>query len=238
MSNDILTLQQFYNSNLGRVFELSITSQIKKFWHNAKKEHVLGIGYCLPYLIHYYHDAESIIYATMAHQGVTAWPPGEDTNCATLVYEDLLPFAGSSFDKILVIHGLEESHSTQKILRELWRVLKENGQLIIITPNRRGLWIQSEQLSLDYNHLYTMSQLSQEMRQTSFTILNKSSFLYHVPNQNHFTKKVSYILQYIGPLLLPQFSGMLCIQATKHVITMSRAYSIAHKDKPIRVDIS
>lgn len=238
MSNDILTLQQFYRSNLGRTFEVEVTSQIQKLWRNAKKEQVLGIGYCLPYLIHYYHDAERIIYATMAHQGVTTWPPGEDTNCATLVYEDSLPFAGSSFDKILVMHGLEETHSTQKFLRELWRVLKENGQLIIITPNSRGLWMQAKQVPLGYKHLYTMSQLSREMKQTSFTTLNKSPFLYHVPNQNHFTKKISYILQYIGPLLLPQFSGMLCIQATKHVITMSRAYSIAHKDKPVRVDIS
>ena len=233
MSNDILTLQQFYNSKLGRIFETEIAKQIQALWPNTKGEKILGIGYCLPYLIPYYHESERIIYAMPAHQGIMSWPPSEDTNSATLVYENSLPFDGSSFDKILVVHAFEESRTAQQLLKELWRTLKENGRLIIIVPNRHGIWAQSEHTPLGYSHPYTMSQLQSILHRASFTTLNAIHCLYSIPSNNKAGTYLSPALKYIGPLLLTRFSGALCVQATKQVITISRTHAVNPKPSPV-----
>ena len=35
---------------------------------------------------------------------------------------------------------LEWSEKPRDLLRELWRVLAPNGRLLLVVPNRRGLW--------------------------------------------------------------------------------------------------
>ena len=51
-----------------------------------------------------------------------------------------LPFPDLAFDRILVIHGVEPYGHDERLLRELWRVLKDDGRLLVVAPNRMGLW--------------------------------------------------------------------------------------------------
>ncbi|MCJ7597898.1 MAG: class I SAM-dependent methyltransferase, partial [Methyloceanibacter sp.] len=48
-----------------------------------------------------------------------------------------------SADCILLVHMLEGSENARELLRELWRVLSPQGRLLIVVPNRRGLWRNS-----------------------------------------------------------------------------------------------
>jgi ubiquinone/menaquinone biosynthesis C-methylase UbiE len=48
-----------------------------------------------------------------------------------------MPFADSSFDKIIMIEVIEHVEHDEKAFLELARVLKENGMLFITTPNGR-----------------------------------------------------------------------------------------------------
>ena len=43
-------------------------------------------------------------------------------------------------DRILLVHMLEWSEKPLDLLHELWRVLAPNGRLLLVVPNRRGLW--------------------------------------------------------------------------------------------------
>src|SRR5688572_26501638 len=55
-----------------------------------------------------------------------------------LVYGDLmtgLPFANSSFDKVIMSEVLEHLPSDIKGLREIRRILKKGGKLILTVPN-------------------------------------------------------------------------------------------------------
>jgi 2-polyprenyl-3-methyl-5-hydroxy-6-metoxy-1,4-benzoquinol methylase len=55
---------------------------------------------------------------------------------------DRLPFADGLFDKIFCLEVIEHiEHSVNlQILREFFRVLKPDGQLILTTPNYRSAW--------------------------------------------------------------------------------------------------
>ena len=58
--------------------------------------------------------------------------------------EDALPFPDLCFDRILLMHGLEVAENARRLLREVWRVLKDDGLLLVVAPNRRGLWAHVE----------------------------------------------------------------------------------------------
>ena len=57
-----------------------------------------------------------------------------------LVDDTELPLIDEGADRILLVHMLEWSEKPRELLRELWRVLAPNGRLLLVVPNRRGLW--------------------------------------------------------------------------------------------------
>ena len=52
-------------------------------------------------------------------------------NLTCTVEEDALPFPDLMFDKVLLVHGLEAADNARRMLREVWRVLKDDGRLLI-----------------------------------------------------------------------------------------------------------
>jgi SAM-dependent methyltransferase len=54
--------------------------------------------------------------------------------------EEPLPFAHSSFDKVLFLDTLEHLREREKVLREIKRVLKRGGMLLLSAPNRETSW--------------------------------------------------------------------------------------------------
>jgi SAM-dependent methyltransferase len=62
-------------------------------------------------------------------QGVEIWPAGA-RNLSALAAEDALPFANAFFDRILLVHAIEESPDPVALLREVWRVLSPSGRVV------------------------------------------------------------------------------------------------------------
>ena len=75
--------------------------------------------------------------------GAARWPAGAP-NLSCTAEEDALPFPDLVFDRVLMIHGLEAAENARRMLRETWRVLKDDGRLLIVAPNRTGLWAYLE----------------------------------------------------------------------------------------------
>ncbi|MDD2780903.1 class I SAM-dependent methyltransferase [Sulfuricurvum sp.] len=51
-------------------------------------------------------------------------------------FEDNIPFANNEFDNVTILDVLEHIHDQDKVLREIHRVLKKEGVLIITTPQK------------------------------------------------------------------------------------------------------
>jgi len=78
-----------------------------------------------------------------AQQGVEIWP-GRAPNLAALTGEDSLPFRNAMFDRILLVHALEESPDPLAMLREVWRVMAPSGRVVVVVAARNGPWANSE----------------------------------------------------------------------------------------------
>ena len=65
-----------------------------------------------------------------------------------------------SVDRVLLVHGLESSEYQRELLREVWRVLTGEGRLLVVAPNRRGIWARLERTPLGWGQPYSTGQLS------------------------------------------------------------------------------
>src|SRR5215469_16220849 len=86
--------------------------------------------------------ARRIVAAMPAQQGVEVWPSPSgyggagEGNLSCLADEEALPFPNAMFDRVLVVHGLEESDDPLSFLREVWRVLAPSGRGILAAAAR------------------------------------------------------------------------------------------------------
>src|ERR1700678_3723205 len=156
MASDVVDLRDFYRSPLGQVARRMIRQAVRRMWPDLHGQRLLGIGYPAPFLTAISPDAERTIALMPASLGVLAWPP-EGANLALLADEGELPFADFSMDRIVLVHALETSEQAGTMLKEVWRVLAGGGRLLIIAPNRRGIWARLDRTPLWSRPAHTMA---------------------------------------------------------------------------------
>ncbi len=220
---DVLDFRDFYTTPLGDVVQSNVDAILKKAWptfgvanQTMQKAHnnrnvTLAYGYTIPYLT----ENNTQLSFMPAHMGIIGWPK----NCprTALVEEDLFPLPDRCVDRLLVIHGLEISHNPTAFLEECWRVLSADGRFLIITPNRRGLWARLDSTPLGHGRPYTMTQLARVLKQTSFTPTQFLRTLYTPPFNSNVGISAQTLFEKMGPLILPKFSGLIAIEATKTI---------------------
>ncbi len=139
MQLDVTELRDFYHRPLGIAVRRLLRNAIRQNWYNVKGQHIIGLGFPAPFLGVFKGEAERVGAFMPAEQGVVLWPR-RGPYCSALVDESMLPLADASIDKVLLVHSLEMSHNVNALLREIWRVLSPEGRLILIVPNRKGVW--------------------------------------------------------------------------------------------------
>src|SRR5947209_17048773 len=139
MPSDVVDLRDFYRSGLGQVARRMIRRAIQRVWPDLHGMRLLGIGYTTPFLTALSGDTERTVALMPASLGVLRWPP-DGRNLVTLADEGELPFANYSIDRVLLVHALETSDEARAMLKEIWRVLAGGGRVLIVAPNRRGIW--------------------------------------------------------------------------------------------------
>lgn len=77
-------------------------------------------------------------FARTQRRGLVDWRPGRDVDVSC--DPDRLPIASDSVDVVLLPHTLEQVPSPHALLREVDRVLRPDGQLVILGFNSRGPW--------------------------------------------------------------------------------------------------
>ena len=84
----------------------------------------------------------------------------------------------------LLVHALETVESPSELLHEIWRILTPGGRIIMVAPNRRGLWARMDTTPFGYGQPYSRSQLKSLMRQTWFSPEGWAETLYVPPLRN------------------------------------------------------
>ena len=174
------------------------------------------MGYATPYLPALADGAERTIAFMPAVQGVVNWPP-EGPNAAALVADDALPLPDAMIDRVLVIHSLEMSESPREQLREIWRVLAPGGRVLLVVPNRRGIWAWAEKTPFGYGRPFTRGQLTALLRDTMFSPLGWSEALAAPPIRRRPWLRTGNTWEQIGVALWGAFAGVIIVEATKQL---------------------
>jgi SAM-dependent methyltransferase len=154
MGVDVTDLRAFYGSALGSVTQRLVGRSIDRFWGPLVGLRVLGLGYAVPYLAAVRAETERTLAFMPASQGVVNWP-ASGASATALVDLTMMPLPDASVDRVLVVHGLEIVESPNELLHEIWRVLTPGGRLILVAPNRRGLWARMDTTPFGYGQPFS-----------------------------------------------------------------------------------
>ena len=183
---------------------------------NLKNARVFGLGFATPYLGAIRSEADVLGALMPAQQGVIRWPE-ESANETVLVEEIELPLRDDSADCIILVHMLEWSGNTRELLRELWRVLAPNGRLLIVVPNRRGLWARLDTTPFGHGQPYSRSQLATLLKEAMFSPEDWQYALYMPPFGWRVLLRWPVFFERLGLVLWPAFSGVIVVEASKQV---------------------
>lgn len=216
MQIDVVDFREFYARPLGAVVRRLIQARIRSRWRNVAGLNVFGVGYAPPYLTVFRGEAARVGAFMPAAQGVIAWPE-EGKRQALLCDEIRLPLPDSCVDRLLVVHALENTESLHAMLRECWRVLAPSGRILLVVPNRRGIWAQLDATPFGQGQPYSRGQLTRLLRDALFTPLDWAHALYMPPFNWPVLLRSAVAWERLGTILWPAFSGVLIVEATKQV---------------------
>jgi SAM-dependent methyltransferase len=214
MRTDILDITAFYASPLGRATKNLIGQRLEQAWGDDVKDcRVAGFGYTEPYL-ELFGQAERCLSLVPEGMGVLR-ATGMSATCMT--GDSCWPLPDASMDRILLVHGLEETSLPRKLLREVWRVLADDGRVIIVVPNRRGLWAMAEATPFSSGRPFLRGQLGRLLTSAMFTPSAWSSALYMPPMKLGFLIKAAGAWERAGGSLWPAFGGVTLVEARKEI---------------------
>ena len=176
----------------------------------------MGLGYVLPWLDRFGTDAERVFSFMPATQGAVNWPLGRPSATA-LVFDDELPLVDASVDRMVLVHALEHAENPQETLKEAWRVLSPGGRLIIVVPNRRGVWARFEHTPFGTGRPFSRGQLTEILRAANFTPSCWTDALHFPPSRHRFVLRLHRLLERLGRRFWPIFSGVIVVEAQKRL---------------------
>lgn len=213
---DVVTMRDFYDTHLGYVVRRMIRRKIREFWPEVKGKNMMTLGYPTPFLRYYRDESQRIVAFMPAEQGALSWSRSVP-NIVVLTEEAQLPLANKSVDLALLVHALEFSTNPEAMIQEVWRVLADGGKLIIVVPNRLGIWARTEKTPFGHGHPYSLSQLNRFLSENTFTPLRAEHALYTPPSKSRVLLSTASAWEKMGHKWFRNLSGVLIVEATKQV---------------------
>lgn len=209
-------LVTFYASPLGRMVRRLVGARLRAVWPRCGGQTVVGHGYATPYLGHF-QAARHLVGVMPASQGAVRWPtdrPGR----VVLAENDQIPLPDESVDRLLAVHSLEGATDPRHQLREFWRVLRAEGRLTVVVPNRRGVWARVDATPFGSGRPYSRGQLDRLLRDALFHPMQSRGALYMPPLAPRLLLAGGSTVERIGSSVWPGFSGVVIVEASKQLM--------------------
>lgn len=231
MYRSVYDLKAFYNSRAGRVIRRILQQRIREFWPDTHGLRVVGCGYATPYLRMFMEEAERVFSVMPAGQGAHVWPyTGDEKNLVCLSEEAELPLETNSVDRLIMVHSIEFSEFLKPSLQEVWRVLKSNGRVLVIVPNRAGFWARADWSPFGQGTPYSAGQLNYYLRDNLFVHERTEEALFMLPF------KFSPFLKSAG--FFERLGKVVSIGAGVHMVEASKQlYAKADMDSGSKVTV-
>jgi len=231
-------LETFYASPRGRLAAGLIERRLETLRPAERGLRILGLGYAAPFLANFALHADRVAALMPEEQGANPCR-GMRGNVGALVEETTLPLADRSVDVAVLAHAVETTDRVHRLLREVWRVLDEPGRLIVIAPNRRGLWCLAERTPFGYGRPYSASQLKQVLAANLFTPLRHERALYVPPFTSPTWLRTAPAWERTGARVMRKLSGVVILEAEKSLAagTPVRADQAVRAGRVVRLPV-
>jgi SAM-dependent methyltransferase len=225
MHAEIHGLGAFYESPCGRAAGRFLAARFAALWPETRGMSVLGLGWAAPYLPLWRAQAARCIALVPPELGA---PEGFAPGSVALGLEERLPFPDLSFDRVLLVHGLEAADNARRLLREVWRVLRDDGRLLIAVPNRRGLWAQFEHTPLGHGQPYSPGQVQRLLARQMFALERRDAALFWPPFPWAAVQGIGTAWERTGQTIWPsRYAGMVIAEARKDLFAGIPAEAVA-----------
>lgn len=211
MRRSIEELRAFYGEPTGILVRRLIARRLDDAWGEAAGCDVLGLGYATPWLDAFV-GARRVAAAMPGGQGVETWPP-TGRNRTLLMDERRLPFAAGTFDRVLLVHALEEADDPSGLLLEAVRVLTPAGRIILAAAARGGLWARAEATPFGHGRPFTRGQLERLVREAGLEPTAWSQALYVPPWRPLLGMADGF--EQIGARVFPGAAGLIMLEASR-----------------------
>ena len=198
----------FYAGPTGQMAAAALRPRLRALWPDLAGQSVLGIGYPAPFLGLWDSQARRCLNATTSHHNPA--PPGACAADATR-----LPFPDLAFDRILVIHGVEPVAQDGRLLREVWRVLKDDGRIVVVAPNRTGLWAHLDRTPFGQGQPYSQGQIDRLLASAMFRPERRDVALFTPPTTWRPVLRMAWAWEALGRALFWDLAGVTLTEAVK-----------------------
>lgn len=223
MTSEVHGLRSFYASRRGETVARLLAERLAALWPHLPGQSVLGLGWASPYLGLWPEAARRVALVPDHLPDSHAAPAG-----ATLVAsEETLPFADASFDRVLLVHGLEAAENARRLLREVWRVLRDDGRLLAVVPNRAGMWAHLDRTPFGHGQPYSRGQLERLLARHLFRPERRDAALFVPPYGLRWAGRAAPPLERAGRLVCPRIAGVLLMEAEKDLFAAMPAGAVA-----------
>ncbi|MEO5332331.1 MAG: class I SAM-dependent methyltransferase [Magnetococcus sp. YQC-5] len=225
---EAIRLQTWYDTPLGRTAVRMVGLSMERWLRIQPSQRTLGFGYPQPYLDRLRPWIGPVLGASPAEMGVARWP-GSANNRIALVRPDALPFPDESFDRVMMTHLLEGVQCPRTTLRETWRVLVPGGRVLVMVPNRGGLWARRDVTPFGWGRPFSPQQLKITLEESLFLTRQSCFALFFPPLEGKRWLKAAPAWEKAGERWFAPLGGVILCEAEKIM------YAVAPKDTNGRI---
>jgi SAM-dependent methyltransferase len=129
----------------------------------------------------------------------------------------MMPLPDACIDRVLVVHALETVESPTELLYEVWRILTPGGRIIVVAPNRRGVWARLDTTPFGHGRPYSRSQITHLLREAWFTPTGWGEALHVPPVPRRWFLRSAGAWERFGSVIAAPFAGVHIVEAAKQV---------------------
>ncbi|MAU39155.1 MAG: methyltransferase domain-containing protein [Rhizobiales bacterium TMED94] len=217
MKINIENLKIFYSSFLGKSVIQIISKKIFLLWPDFNNSRNAVIGYGFPFLGIFKSNFQRLFFLVPKKFGLFNFSVDEK-NLTVSVNEYTLPLDDLSIDRLLVVNCFEYLYNHKKFLREAWRVLEKDGEIIIVTPNTFGFWSFFYKKNLNSLRTFNSCELNLLLSNNFFTPLDIEYSLFLPPSKSRFLIDRLKLFEFLNNALTKYFSGVIIIKGKKNYL--------------------
>ncbi|MEL7109428.1 MAG: class I SAM-dependent methyltransferase [Pseudomonadota bacterium] len=233
MRQPAATLEAFYKSRLGQASRRLMSERMTALWGSCEGLRVLGVGYPGPLLPLWQDDAASCIGVVPEEIG-EARLASERGQTLCLAPEQRLPFPEGLFDRVVLLHALEEADSPRQLLREAWRVLAPEGRIVVAVTNRRSMWSLVDSQPFGHGRPWTRRQMVRFLDDNLFQVTASTTAVHMPPLDWRIITGAANSWERVGELALPAMGGVVLVEAVKRLYSKPSGSAAAPVTKALK----